>query len=348
MFTVGWETAPLYESEVCMKAVVKVDIVDGKCVVIYSDGSEQELYDVSDDTGGGGTQPVLGEKNIINNGIYNAEDDGYDGYSQVSVAVTSPPPVLAVKEITSNGTYNASNDNVDGYARVIVNVPASGGDGITLKQLAENTQPSGSITLPNDVTILADYAFAGKPITNIIAPGVTDIKPYSLHKTSITSLDDTNFPSLPNDYAIYLRMPNLITFETNKPFKLSNGNGAFKDCTALQSVRIPNAADNVMGSGCFQSDSNLELVDLGNSNIGPNCFYQCNKLRTIILRKTTVATLSSNALTQTAYFKNGGAGGYVYVPSELIESYKVADVWSTFYGYGTITFRAIEGSDYEL
>lgn len=38
-----------------MKAVAKVDIVDGKCVVTYSDGSEQELYEYPSDEGGGGT-----------------------------------------------------------------------------------------------------------------------------------------------------------------------------------------------------------------------------------------------------------------------------------------------------
>lgn len=332
-----------------MKAVVKVDIVDGKCVVIYSDGSEQELYDYPSDEGGGGGA-ILGTKHITHNGIYNASDDNLDGYSSVSVAVTTPAPVLKVKEITENGTYNASNDNADGYARVIVNVPTSGGggDGITLKQLAENSQPSGAITIPSDVTTLADYAFAGKPITSIIAPGVTDIKPYALYKTSISSLTDANFPALPNNYAIYLRMPNLATFASNKSLKLSNGNGAFKDSTSLQSVRIPNATD-VTGNGCFQNNSNLELVDLGNvSSIGSNSFNQCNKLRTIILRKSTVVTLANNALTSAAYFKNGGVGGYVYVPNALIESYKTANVWSTFYGYGTITFRAIEGSEYEL
>ena len=330
-----------------MKAVVKVDIVDGKCVVIYSDGSEQELYEYPSDEGGGGGA-VLGTKHITHNGIYNASSDNLDGYSSVSVAVSAPAPVLKVKEITGNGTYNASNDNADGYARVIVDVPTSGGDGITIKQLAENSQPSGAITIPSDVTTLADYAFAGKPITSIIATGVTDIKGYSLYKTSISALNDTNFPALPNNYVIYLRMPNLVTFESNKQLKLSSGSGAFKDNTSLQSVRIPNATPDTTGGGCFQNDSNLELVDLGNASIGNNCFYQCNKLRTIILRKSTVATLANNALSSADYFKNGGAGGYVYVPNALIESYKTANVWSTFYGYGTITFRAIEGSEYEL
>lgn len=105
-----------------MKAVVKVDIVNGKCVVIYSDGSEQELYEYPSDEGGGGGEAVLGTKNITANGVYNASADNLDGYSSVSVAVSTPAPVLKRKTITENGVYKASDDNADGFEQVTVNV----------------------------------------------------------------------------------------------------------------------------------------------------------------------------------------------------------------------------------
>lgn len=104
-----------------MKAVVKVDIVDGKCVVIYSDGSEQELYEYPSDEGGDGGA-VLGTKHITSNGIYNASSDNLDGYSSVSVAVSAPAPVLKRKTITENGVYKASDDNAYGFEQVTVNV----------------------------------------------------------------------------------------------------------------------------------------------------------------------------------------------------------------------------------
>ena len=40
--------------------------------------------------------------------------------------------------------------------------------------------------------------------------------------------------------------------------------------------------------------------------------------------------------------------GTVYVPSDLISSYQTATNWKTLYDGGTVTFEAIEGSDYEL
>lgn len=66
-------------------------------------------------------EPTLAEKNITENGSYNASADNVDGYSKVNVDV--PTGTLAEKNITANGTYNASDDNVDGFSRVVVDVP---------------------------------------------------------------------------------------------------------------------------------------------------------------------------------------------------------------------------------
>lgn len=235
---------------------------------------------------------------------------------------------------------------VDGYG---------GGGGISIDDIATNTQPSGAITLSQNVTRLGDYAFANKPITSIVAPGVTAFSSNSLTGTAITSLSDVNFPSLPDNYVLYLRMTSLVTFESNKILKLTSGWGALRDCTALKSVRIPNASADSTGAACFYGDSNLEIVDMGNSSPGNNCFYGCNKLGTIILRKSTVATLASNALSNAAKFKSGGSGGTIYIPKTLYDQlgtgtndYKAATNWSTLDGYGTVTWAAIEGSEYEL
>lgn len=64
---------------------------------------------------------VLIEKNITENGIYNAEDDDADGYSTVDVEVL---PTLIEKEITENGTYIAAEDDAEGYSKVVIDVEA--------------------------------------------------------------------------------------------------------------------------------------------------------------------------------------------------------------------------------
>jgi len=66
-------------------------------------------------------QSTFTTKSITSNGTYNASDDGYNGYSSVTVNVP-PPNLLLEKSITSNGTYSASSDGYDGYSSVVVNV----------------------------------------------------------------------------------------------------------------------------------------------------------------------------------------------------------------------------------
>lgn len=64
----------------------------------------------------------LGTKTITQNGTYSAEDDGYDGYSSVTVNVSGGSPTiqsLTVTPSTSQQTFNAS--GVDGYKPVTVN-----------------------------------------------------------------------------------------------------------------------------------------------------------------------------------------------------------------------------------
>ena len=49
------------------------------------------------------------------------------GYASVDVAVPTGSATLITKSITQNGTYNASSDNADGYSSVTVNVSSGGG-----------------------------------------------------------------------------------------------------------------------------------------------------------------------------------------------------------------------------
>ena len=67
-------------------------------------------------------EKALQEKTITENGEV-LPDDGYGGFSKVIVNVKSNVPNLTNKAITENGVYNASDDNAAGYGRVVVNVP---------------------------------------------------------------------------------------------------------------------------------------------------------------------------------------------------------------------------------
>lgn len=70
----------------------------------------------------------LSDAEFTENGIYDGstQADGKRGYSKVTVNVNGggTPPVLIEKQITANGEYIATNDNANGYSKAVVNVPA--------------------------------------------------------------------------------------------------------------------------------------------------------------------------------------------------------------------------------
>lgn len=267
--------------------------------------------------------------------------------------------------IENKGVTVPSATKLDGYSTLIDSIQTGGG-GISVDDLAQNLQPSGAITLSNSVTTIGNYAFAGKPITSITAPSVRYVSMYALQATSISSIADSNFPSLgvSADYAILLRMSSLVSIKlTGEHISLNNGSGVLRDNTSLVSAEFPNCAKNTsasnvaMGNACFYGCTNLELADIGYcKSIGGTAFYNDKKHITLIMRKSdSLVTLGNAGNFNNSCFANGQVGGTIYIPKVLYDhlgdgtslDYQSATNWATVHGYGTITWAQIEGSIYE-
>ncbi len=219
----------------------------------------------------------------------------------------------------------------------------------------------------SEVTTIDNYAFYNcSSINNIIVPKCINIGTNSLNGTGITSITDVNFPVLGvnSRYIVLLRLSSTCTSIklTGEQISLYSGSGALRDCVGLVTAEFPNAAKNVgasyrnIGSYCFGGCTNLLLADCGFvRSVGGNAFNGATNITTIVLRYTSVVSLSNtNAFTNTP-FKNGGTGGTIYIPKVLYDElgtgssndYKAATNWSTVDGYGTITWAKIEGSQYD-
>lgn len=92
-------------------------------------------------------------------------------------------------------------------------------------------------------------------------------------------------------------------------------------------------------SNCFQYSKSLKKVDIGSSyswDIEAGWFYADSALETFILRATALIPLrSTNAFTGTLI---ASGSGYIYVPANLVDTYKAATNWATYAGQ----IRAIE------
>lgn len=180
----------------------------------------------------------------------------------------------------------------------------------------------------NTIDLLGDKAVLAGIISNTFQGEFRDNVVYKIKKYSFEYCDSLTSADLPK----------VTTVEDYAFFK----------CTALTSVNLPLWNPYSPTSSVFLNCSSLPSIDLPKvARIGTSMFSGCTVLKTVILRVTSVCSLSSvNAFDKTP-FASGGTGGTVYVPQALIESYKTATNWSTLYAAGTCNFVAIEGSEYE-
>ena len=82
-----------------------------------------------------------------------------------------------------------------------------------------------------------------------------------------------------------------------------------------------------IGSSAFSGCYKLTTADFqAITSIGSNAFIGCSALTALILRSEAMVTVSSS-------FGNtpiASGTGYIYVPSALVNSYKVASNWSAY------------------
>lgn len=207
------------------------------------------------------------------------------------------------------------------------------------------------ISLSGSNSYLTPNAFDNAHITSVNAPYVKRVVGNS-HFASCTNLLRASLPMLEEDTSttmknIFYGCSNLETVDM--PYAVIR-DYAFDGCSKLKKYVNKRTSGNFpIAAGMFRGCSSLEVLDFTwlTGIAGTWAYDGDNALRTLILRRTDAVIPCNNANNLPPVFRNGGAGGEIYVPSSLIESYKTATNWSTAFAWGTITFIAIEGSQYE-
>ena len=267
---------------------------------------------------------------------------------------------LALTSLPSGVTYIGSHAFTNCSLLALTSLP----NGITAMgdYAFQNCYALALTSLPNGITYIDNYAFQGCTSLALtsLPSGITSIGSYAFQ--GCTSLALTSLPSSVTSIGNYAfsRCTGITsiscsgTITTLSAYAFSGASGY---PMTLTSASFPNLAitsnlgtvfGNTSASTACQS---LIFCDIGNApGIGSYAFAYCHSLTKLVLRRTTgVATLANtNAFTDTPMSGYNGLTGTVYVPQSLISSYQTATNWKTLYDNGTLTFAAIEGSDYEL
>ena len=178
-----------------------------------------------------------------------------------------------------------------------------------------------SVSFPNATSISDGAFYYCNNITNVGTPNATSIGDYSFYYCS--SLTEVSYPNVTSIGSYAFQSCSSLT-SVSFPNATSIGSIAFNKCSNLTSVSFPNATS--MGSFAFQSCSSLTSVSFPNAtSIGSYAFLSCSSLTTIYVgtESDTVCTLSStNAIPSSVTD--------IYVPANLVDSYKSATNWSNY------------------
>ena len=190
-----------------------------------------------------------------------------------------------------------------------------------------------SVNIPQ-ATSIGDYSFDGcKALTTADFQFVTSIGSGTFRDcSSLTSVDLPQVTTTLDN--IFRNCPNLTS--VNMPHITDVASNSFVGCSNLTSANFQFVKS--IGQYAFNGCTALTTADLpAATSINSNAFNGCTLLTTLILRNTSkIATLSNkNAFTSTPI---ASGAGYIYVPRDLVDSYKSATNWSNY----TAQFRAIE------
>lgn len=228
--------------------------------------------------------------------------------------------------IGQKGAYNIVQNLLDDGNSELVITDASGSNANELDSLITR-EISGAYT--NDrVTQIGEYAFANcTEITDINLPnainisynsfrGCTKLKAISLPHCQVAG--GSSFYGCSNLEAVSL--PSCHTLGTGAL------GSAFWGCSKLSQVSLP-LVTTIM-SFTFR-DTVIQKIDfLSVNNIESSAFIYARQLDTLILRNSNVCVLKNiDAFDST---KIAAGTGYIYVPDNLVDSYKIATNWVTF------------------
>lgn len=188
----------------------------------------------------------------------------------------------------------------------------------------QNCTSLTKLDLPK-ATVLNGYLVSGcSSLTELNMPNAESGRGYAIAGSKIEHLYLPKFKNPGSSVfrdAKYLRtvdMPNLVTVQ---PY-------LFMGCSALETVTFPKATS--VSSQAMDGCSALAYADLPIcKSIAAKCFYNCTSLETLILRKSDAKCTLANVSAFTGT-KIARGEGYIYVPSDLIDTYKTATNWSTY------------------
>ncbi len=221
---------------------------------------------------------------IISNSVTSIGDEAFSGCTSLT-SVTIGDSVTNIGDDAFSGCTRLSSITVDSNNEYYSSIDGVlfNKDKTELVRYPFNKAYTYNM-IPDSVTSIGNYAFAGCAYTTITLPdNITSIGKGAFSVcSSLTSITIPNSVTSIGDKAFHsCRSLTSITIGNGVT---SIGDEAFVYCTSLTSITIPDGVTSI-GAGAFRYCESLTSVTIGNSvtSIGSSAFYGCTSLTSIVI-----------------------------------------------------------------
>ena len=171
------------------------------------------------------------------------------------------------------------------------------------------------------ITTVGACAFLGcQALTAIDLPNVTQVKRNAFESCKL--LQTINLPKATNLGSGAFTISAIQ--QADFPLVTTIGDGCFEKAAYLTSANLPLVT--ALPVDAFR-ESSIRTADFGAvTNINRTAFTDCKNLETLIIRTPSVCVIS-DILVALRGSKIAAGTGYIYVPDNLVDSYKAATNW---------------------
>ena len=222
----------------------------------------------------------------------------------------------------TGGTDQIAWDSAKGFGDAVDAISSGGGanhsaeDGIITRSIAGTYSN-------NRITTVGACAFLGcQALTAIDLPNVTELKRNAFE--TCKSLQTINLPKVTTfDSDVFT---NSGIQQADFPLVTTIGTGCFRQARSLTSANLPLIT--AFPADAFR-ESTIQTADFASvTNINRTAFTDCTSLETLIIRTPSVCVISDISVALRGS-KIAAGTGYIYVPDNLVDSYKTATNWVT-------------------
>lgn len=211
-------------------------------------------------------------------------------------------------------------DSAKGFGDAVDAISSGGGADHSVEDAIITRSISG-VYSSDRITTVGVCAFLGcQALTAIDLPNVTQIKRNAFESCKL--LQTINLPKVTTfDREVFL---NSGIQQADFPLVTTMESGCFKMASKLTSANLPLIT--TLPADAFRNSS-IQTADFAAvTNINRTAFTDCTSLETLIIRTPSVCVISDISVALRGS-KIAAGTGYIYVPDDLVDSYKAATNW---------------------